>query len=172
MMDNRWLRNMHRIPVRNSGITSRRNQFLQFRNSWKFLPIPTHSASIQFRNSVVELLSAFTLTIDYVYGYRLTSAINEWFRYGIPELHSDGISSRNLGIPGNSFQFAPIPLLFNSGIPEENLTHVSDWSTTFHPCKLEFRNCTELYGIVRNCTELYGIRELDGTGSRMFKIAE
>jgi hypothetical protein len=56
------------------------------RNSYQFPPIPSRCNS---RNSVAELLSAFNLTINYVYGYRLTFKINERFRYGIP-----GITSR------------------------------------------------------------------------------
>ncbi len=38
-------------------------------------------------NSVVELLSARTLTIDYAYDYRLTYKINERFRSEFRELH-------------------------------------------------------------------------------------
>ncbi len=92
--DPSWLSIEFRYGI--PGITSRRNQFLQFRNSQEFLPIPRNSyqfpsiaSRCNSRNSVAELLSAFTLTINYVYGYRLTSEINEQFRYGIP-----GITSR------------------------------------------------------------------------------
>ncbi len=101
-------RELHRdgISSCNSGIP---------RNSFQFPPIPllSNSASIQFPKFRPELLSAFTLTIDYVYGYRLTSKINERFRTESRELHRDGISSCSSGFPRNSFQFPPIPLLSN-----------------------------------------------------------
>ena len=96
----------HGISSCNSGIPRNSFQFPPIpTNSYQFLPIPTNShrflgiptdsASIQFRNSVAEFPSAFTLTIDYVYGCRITSKINLRFRYGIPELHGHGISSCN-----------------------------------------------------------------------------
>jgi hypothetical protein len=50
---------MHRIPIRNSGITSRWNQFLQFRNFYQFrfyvIPelegIPRHDDELDLTNS-------------------------------------------------------------------------------------------------------------------------
>ncbi len=69
---------------------------------------------------MTELLSAFTLAIDYVYGYRLTCKINERLQYGIPELHRDGISSCNSGIPSNSYQFRFYAVPESEGIPRHD----------------------------------------------------
>ncbi len=108
-----------------------------FRNSREFLGIPTNAAFMQFRNSRVELNDQLSVQRAWI---SLHVRIPEFpwipgnsyrFRfYVIPEFPSgiewpitcstcfNIITCSYSGIPGNSWEFLPIPLLCDSGIPE------------------------------------------------------